>query len=211
MGVQENSDQKHVSRNLTTNFENDGEINEVIPKNKEDSVYKDKFVSTWKKMQHIKLNYNTETTQKKPERMKENQVENVNSEKLQDVSENQYESGRMLDNAEPIKEHKIDDICVNNKFQILMEEHEVGEVVEFAKAEGLYRVEDSFETIPISETIQPNSSKKLLDTGDQITNSCKNKLAKEVKSLGPVEVTHRKRKGDSKGGKKDGESSPPGY
>ncbi|PKU82585.1 hypothetical protein MA16_Dca017518 [Dendrobium catenatum] len=150
VGVQEDNDQNHTGRNLSTNFENDVEINEVVLEKKEDPVSKDNFVST------------------------------------------------KLCNAELIKEHKTNDICVNNKFQILRDEHKEGEVIEVAEAEDLYRVEDSNETITVSETIQPSSSELILNIGDQITNSYKNKLAKEVKSLGPVEATHRKIRGDSK-------------
>ncbi|PKU71993.1 hypothetical protein MA16_Dca007357 [Dendrobium catenatum] len=63
VGIQEDNDQNHVSGNLSTNFENDVEINETVLEKKEDPISNDNFVSAWKKTQHIKLNYNMETTQ----------------------------------------------------------------------------------------------------------------------------------------------------
>ncbi|PKU80051.1 hypothetical protein MA16_Dca014417 [Dendrobium catenatum] len=199
-----------VRKNLNSNFEIDVMTNGVVPKNKEELVSKDNFTSEWKKTQHIKLNYNMENTQMKEDGMAENQVVTGNLEELHEVNENQCDN-RMLGDTKLIKEHKNSNICVYNKFQILMDEQEEGEVVEVAEAKDLNRVEDTFEIVSILELIQYSSFEKVRNTGDQTVNSRTNKLSKEVRSLGLVEATHRKRKGDNKGCKKVGDFSPPGH
>ncbi|PKU72575.1 hypothetical protein MA16_Dca008632 [Dendrobium catenatum] len=180
-------------------------INDGVPENKEKHVSKDSFALAWGKTQHIKLDYKMENTQMIEDGMAENQVVNENLEEMHEVN-GKKGVNRMQGDSKSIMELKNSSICDNNKFQVLMEEQEEGEVIEVAETEELNLVENTIESVTV--LANQSSSEKCRSSGDQTVNSGKTKLSKEVRSLGPVEATHRKRKGDSKAGKKAGDFSP---
>ncbi|KAI0519785.1 hypothetical protein KFK09_007246 [Dendrobium nobile] len=79
------------------------------------------------------------------------------------------------------------DVCINNKFQILEEvqyKHKAKEVAEMVRvSEGLFN----------SNMIQSRNDPEL-----SLTTSGKIKLSKELRSVGPVEAAHRKKRSENK-------------
>ncbi|PKU75806.1 hypothetical protein MA16_Dca018307 [Dendrobium catenatum] len=197
-----------MSKNMKDKFESGVMINGGVPENKENYVFKDSFISAWGKTQHIKLDYNMENTQMTEDGMAE---ANKTRNQYEEIQENQTANGkqgvnRMQGDSKSIMKLKNSIMCDNNKFQVLMEEQEEGEIIEVAEIKELNLVENAIEYVTI--LVKQSNSEQCLNSGDQTANSEKIKLSKEVRSLGPVDATHRKRKGHSKADKKAGDFSP---
>ncbi|XP_020683340.1 uncharacterized protein LOC110100252 [Dendrobium catenatum] len=158
---------------------------------------------------------------KQNEDIEKNQIDNDNLEELlvdknyqnqtEESQANQVVAGKDFINKVPGKlESNLDitiaEVCVNNKFQVLLEEQEEGEITEVVETGEINYIGNAVQTT--TNAGKQSSSDRCRSSGDHTANSGKSKLSKEVRSLGPVEATHRMRKGDSRVGKKGGDSSP---